>query len=107
MFNPISQTLTKLAARIPASKATVLGKAYANIAGPNSAGTFSKNFSQMMMDKAKATAANKKWEHVGIREKAKMRLGAAMKNPNSTHNANPPTHKFDKPFKSIRGVGWD
>ena len=84
MFCPISQTLTKLAARIPATQATVLGKAYANLAGPNSAGTFNKNFSRMMMDKNKANAANKA---VAAQISAQ--------------------HKFDKPFKSIRGVGWD
>lgn len=84
MLNPISQTLTKLAASIPASKATVLGKAYANIAGPNSAGTFNKNFSRMMMDKNKANAANK-----------------AVAAQLATQ------HKFDKPFAAIRGGGWD
>ena len=84
MLNPISQTLTKLAARIPANQATVLGKAYANLAGPNSAGTFNKNFSRMMMDKNKANAANK----------AVAAQIAAQ-------------HKFDKPFAAIRGAGWD
>lgn len=84
MFCPISQTLTKLAARIPANQATVLGKAYANLAGPNSAGTFNKNFARMMMDKNKANAANKA---VAAQSSAQ--------------------HKFDKPFAAIRGAGWD
>lgn len=84
MFCPISQTLTKLAARIPANQATVLGKAYANLAGPNSAGTFNKNFARMMMDKNKANAANK-----------------AVASQISAQ------HKFDKPFAAIRGAGWN
>ena len=93
MFNPISQTLTKLAAKVPANMATIVGKAYTSLNGAATPGSFKKNFAQMMMDRNQSKLlTTRNINRNARREAIEQKIGVP--------------HKFDKPFKSIRGVGW-
>ena len=93
MFNPMSQTLTKLAAKVPANMATIVGKAYTSLNGAATPGSFKKNFAQMMMDRNQSKLLTTRNINNARVEAMAQKMGVP--------------HKFDKPFAAIRGAGWD